>query len=215
MFQLNGKVALVTGASGGIGAAIARSLHAQGAEVVISGTRLDALEALKADLAARCAIVPANLADAGAADALLKGTEAAFGKLDILINNAGLTRDTLAMRMSDEDWQTVLDVDLTAGFRLARAALRGMMKRRWGRIIGITSIVGVTGNPGQANYAAAKAGMIGMTKALAAEVATRGITVNCIAPGFIETPMTAVLSEDQTKRLLERIPAGRLGTPAD
>lgn len=215
MFELGGKAALITGASGGIGAAIARAMHAQGAEVAISGTRVEALESLRGELGDRCAIVPANLADAGAADTILKGTEAAFGRLDILVNNAGLTRDTLAVRMSDDDWQSVLDVNLTAGFRLARGALRGMMKRRWGRIIGITSIVGVTGNPGQANYAAAKAGMIGMTKALAAEVATRGITVNCIAPGFIETPMTAVLSEDQTKRLLERIPVGRLGTPAD
>ena len=215
MFELSGKAALVTGASGGIGGAIARALHGRGASVLLAGTRLEALEALKAALGERAAVARADLADPEAADALLKSAEAAFGKIDILVNNAGLARDTLAVRMSDEDWQKVIDVNLTAGFRLARGALRGMMKRRWGRIIGITSIVGVTGNAGQANYAAAKAGMIGMTKALAAEVASRAITVNCIAPGFIETPMTDALTAEQKERLMPRIPAGRLGTGAD
>ncbi len=215
MFELSGKAALVTGASGGIGGAIARALHGRGASVLLAGTRLEVLEALKAALGERAEVARADLADPEAADVLLKSAEAAFGKLDILVNNAGLTRDTLAVRMSDEDWQKVIDVNLTAGFRLARGALRGMMKRRWGRIIGITSIVGVTGNAGQVNYAAAKAGMIGMTKALAAEVASRSITVNCIAPGFIETPMTAALTPDQKDRLMPRIPAGRLGTGAD
>jgi 3-oxoacyl-[acyl-carrier protein] reductase len=215
VFDLTGKSALVTGASGGIGGAIARALHAQGAEVALSGTRADALEALAATLGARTRVLPCNLADPVATEKLVAEAEAALGKLDILVNNAGLTRDTLAVRMKDEDWQTVLDVDLTAGFRLARGALRGMMKRRWGRIIGITSIVGVTGNPGQANYAAAKAGMIGMSKALAAEVASRGITVNCVAPGFIETPMTDALNEAQRQKLLGAIPAARLGTAAD
>ncbi|MFN0043950.1 MAG: 3-oxoacyl-[acyl-carrier-protein] reductase [Alphaproteobacteria bacterium] len=215
MFDLSGKAALVTGASGGIGGAIARALHGRGASVLLAGTRPEALEALKAALGERAEVARADLADPEAADTLLKSAEAAFGKLDILVNNAGLTRDTLAVRMSDEDWQKVIDVNLTAGFRLARGALRGMMKRRWGRIIGITSIVGVTGNAGQVNYAAAKAGMIGMTKALAAEVASRSITVNCIAPGFIETPMTDGLTPDQKDRLIPRIPAGRLGTGAD
>jgi 3-oxoacyl-[acyl-carrier protein] reductase len=215
VFDLTGKSALVTGASGGIGGAIARALHARGAEVALSGTRAAALEALAAALGARVRVLPCNLADPVATEKLVAEAEAALGKLDILVNNAGLTRDTLAVRMKDEDWQTVLDVDLTAGFRLARGALRGMMKRRWGRIIGITSIVGVTGNPGQANYAAAKAGMIGMSKALAAEVASRGITVNCVAPGFIETPMTDALNEAQRQKLLGAIPAARLGTAAD
>jgi len=218
MFDLSGKSALVTGASGGIGATIAWALHAQGASVALSGTRVEALEALAAELGGgdRVRIVPGNLADAAATEALFKAAEAALGgKVDILVNNAGLTRDGLAMRMKDEDWQMVLDVNLTAGFRLARAAMRGMMKRRWGRIIGITSIVGVTGNPGQANYAASKAGMIGMSKALAAEVASRGITVNCVAPGFITTPMTDALDADQKARLVGNIPAGRLGEPAD
>ena len=218
MFDLGGKTALVTGASGGIGAAIAKSLFAQGATVALSGTRVEALEALAAELngGERVKIVPGNLADAAATEALFKAAEAALGgKVDILVNNAGLTRDGLAMRMKDEDWSTVLEVNLTSGFRLARAALRGMMKRRWGRIIGITSIVGVTGNPGQANYAASKAGMIGMSKALAAEVASRGITVNCVAPGFIETPMTHVLDQGQKDKLTGAIPAGRLGSPED
>jgi len=215
MFDLTGKTALVTGASGGIGGAIARALHGQGATVALSGTRAEALQGLAQELGERAQVLPANLGDAEATEKLVGDAEAALGKLDILVNNAGLTRDGLAVRMKDVDWQTVLDVDLTAGFRLARAALRGMMKRRFGRIIGITSIVGVTGNPGQANYAAAKAGMIGMSKALAAEVATRGITVNCVAPGFIQTPMTDALNEQQKERLLGAIPAARLGAAGD
>jgi len=215
MFDLNGKTALVTGASGGIGGAIAKAMHAQGATVGISGTRREALDKLAAELGSRVHVLPANLGDPAATDELAKQAEAAMGKLDILVNNAGLTRDNIAMRMKDEEWQTVLDVNLTAGFRLARAAMRGMMKRRFGRIIGITSIVGVTGNPGQANYAAAKAGMIGMTKALAQELASRSITVNCVAPGFIETPMTDALTADQKARLMPAIPAGRLGTAAE
>jgi 3-oxoacyl-[acyl-carrier protein] reductase len=215
MFDLSGKSALVTGASGGIGGAIARALHARGAKVALSGTRREALDALKAELGERAIVAPADLGDPTAAEPLVKTVEAELGALDILVNNAGLTRDTLAMRMSEEDWQTVLNVNLAAAFRLSKASLRGMMKRRWGRIIGITSIVGVTGNPGQANYAAAKAGMIGMTKALAAEVASRNITANCIAPGFIATPMTDALTEEQRKKLLERIPTARLGTVAD
>ncbi|WP_158044531.1 3-oxoacyl-[acyl-carrier-protein] reductase [Skermanella pratensis] len=215
MFDLTGKSALVTGASGGIGAAIARALHAQGAAVALSGTKVEALEALAAELGGRAFVVPANLGDTAATEALVKNAEAAMGQVDILVNNAGLTRDGLAMRMKDEDWQLVLDVNLTAGFRLSRAVLRGMMKRRWGRIIGITSIVGVTGNPGQANYAASKAGMIGMSKALAAEVASRNITVNCVAPGFIATAMTDVLPDEQKQKLTGAVPAGRLGDPGD
>lgn len=214
MFDLTGRRALVTGASGGIGAAVARQLHAQGAALVLSGRRRDALEALVDDLGERARIEVADLADAAASERLIRAAEAE-GNIDILINNAGLTRDNLALRLKDEDWQTVLDVNLSAAFRLVRAALRGMMKRRFGRIINVTSIVAVTGNPGQANYAAAKAGMIGMSKALAAEVASRGITVNCIAPGFIETAMTDVLDEAQRARLLERIPMGRLGAGVD
>jgi 3-oxoacyl-[acyl-carrier protein] reductase len=215
MFDLTGKTALVTGASGGIGAAIARALHAQGAAVALSGTKVTALEQLAAELGERAVVTPANLSDTAATEALVKDAEAKLGRLDILVNNAGLTRDTLAMRMKDEDWQLVLDVNLTAGFRLARSVLRGMMKRRWGRIIGITSIVGVTGNPGQANYAASKAGMIGMSKALAAEVASRGITVNCVAPGFIATAMTDVLPDEQKQKLSAAVPAGRLGDPRE
>jgi 3-oxoacyl-[acyl-carrier protein] reductase len=215
MFELGGKTALVTGASGGIGGAVARALHTQGATVALSGTRVEPLEALKAALGDRAHVLRCDLGDAAATEKLVPDAEAALGKLDILVNNAGLTRDTLALRMKDDDWQKVIDVNLTAGFRLARAALRGMMKRRWGRIVGITSIVGVTGNPGQANYAASKAGMIGMTKALAAEVASRNITVNCVAPGFIETAMTGALTEAQKAALLGRIPAGRLGAAAD
>jgi len=215
MFDLTGKTALVTGASGGIGGAIARALHAAGATVALSGTRREALDALAAELNDRAHVLPCDLTDAKAVDGLVGQSEAAMGQLDILVNNAGLTRDGLSMRMKDEDWQTVLDVDLTAGFRLARASLRGMMKRRFGRIVGITSIVGVTGNPGQANYAAAKAGMIGMSKALAAEVASRGITVNCVAPGFIKSPMTDALTDQQKDRLLGGIPAGRLGEGGD
>jgi 3-oxoacyl-[acyl-carrier protein] reductase len=215
MFRLDGKTALVTGASGGIGAAIARGLHAQGAIVVISGTRMAPLTALAAELGERAHVAPADLRDPAAPDALVAAAEAAAGPLDILVNNAGFTKDMLALRMKDEDWQAVLDVDLTAPFRLARAALRGMLRRRAGRIIGISSIVGSTGNPGQANYAAAKAGLEGMTKALAQEVGSRGVTVNVVAPGFIETPMTDVLSAEQKAKLSERIPLGRLGQPAD
>ncbi len=215
MFALNGKCALVTGASGGIGGAIATALAQQGARVALSGTRLDALQQLAMSLGDKAIVTPGDLGDAAATEKLFKDAEAALGQIDILVNNAGLTRDGLAMRMKDEDWQKVLEVNLTSGFRLARASLRGMMKRRWGRIIGITSIVGVTGNPGQANYAAAKAGMIGMSKALAAEVASRGITVNCVAPGFIVTPMTEALSEDQKAKLQTAIPAGRLGAVGD
>jgi 3-oxoacyl-[acyl-carrier protein] reductase len=215
MFDLTGKSALVTGASGGIGAAIARALHAQGASVALSGTKVEALEALALELGERAFVTPANLSDTAATEALIKTAESAMGQVDILVNNAGLTRDGLAMRMKDEDWQLVLDVNLTAGFRLSRAVLRGMMKRRWGRIIGITSIVGVTGNPGQANYAASKAGMIGMSKALAAEVASRNITVNCVAPGFIATAMTDVLPDEQKQKLTGAVPAGRLGDPKD
>jgi 3-oxoacyl-[acyl-carrier protein] reductase len=215
MFRLDGKTALVTGASGGIGAGIARALHAQGAIVVLSGTRRDVLDALAAELGERAHVCPADLRDPAAPDALIAAAEAAGGALHILVNNAGLTRDGLALRMKDEDWLTVLDVDLTAPFRLARAALRGMLRRRAGRIIGIGSIVGTTGNPGQANYAAAKAGLVGMTKALAQEVASRGITVNLIAPGFVASAMTDALGEAQKAKLNEAIPLGRMGTPAD
>jgi 3-oxoacyl-[acyl-carrier protein] reductase len=215
VFDLKGRTALVTGASGGIGGAIARSLYAAGAQVVLSGTRIEALEALRGELGERAHCVPANLSEADAAKTLVAQAEEACGQVDILVNNAGLTRDQLAMRMSDEDWQTVIDVNLTAGFRLSRAVLRGMMKRRWGRIVAITSVVGATGNPGQANYAASKAGMVGMTKALAAEVASRGITVNCLAPGFIATPMTDALNDEQRAAILSRVPVGRLGDPAD
>ncbi|AIB11625.1 3-oxoacyl-ACP synthase [Azospirillum argentinense] len=215
MFDLTGKKALVTGASGGIGAQIARALHAQGATVALSGTRVAPLEALAAELGKRALVVPGNLADAAGTEQLAKDAEAALGQIDILVNNAGLTRDQLAMRMKDDDWQSVLDVNLTAAFRLSRAVLRGMMKRRWGRIIGITSIVGVTGNPGQANYAASKAGMIGMSKSLAAEVASRGITVNCVAPGFITTAMTDALNSEQKDKLLTAIPSGRMGEPGE
>ena len=212
MFDLSGRTALVTGASGGIGEAIARQLHAQGATVVAAGRRRDALAALAEALGERVQIEVAELSEPDAAERLIAAVD---GGPDVLINNAGLTRDNLALRMKDEDWQTVLDVNLTASFRLIRAALRGMMRRRWGRIVNVSSIVALTGNPGQANYAAAKAGMIGMTKSLAAEVASRGITVNCVAPGFIETAMTAALGEDQQRRLLERVPIGRLGSGAD
>ena len=215
MFDLAGKPALVTGASGGIGAAIARALHAQGAHVALSGTRTDALDALAAELGERAAVCPADLRDPAAPDALIAAAEAACGPLHVLVNNAGLTRDGLAMRMKDEDWATVLDVDLGAPFRLARAALRGMVRRRAGRIIGIGSIVGATGNPGQANYAAAKAGLVGMTKALAQEVGSRGITVNVVAPGFVETPMTDALNAEQRARLVGGIPLGRMGRPED
>jgi 3-oxoacyl-[acyl-carrier protein] reductase len=206
MFRLDGKVALVTGASGGIGAAIARALHAQGAVVVLSGTRRDALDTLAAELGDRTHVCPADLRDSTATDPLIGAAESAAGPLHILVNNAG---------MRDEDWQTVLDIDLSAPFRLARAALRGMLRRRAGRIINISSIVGATGNAGQANYAAAKAGLVGMSKALALEVASRGITVNVVAPGFIVTPMTDALSDTQRTTLADRIPLGRLGQPSD
>lgn len=212
MFDLSGKGALVTGASGGIGAAIARTLHAHGAIVALSGTRAERLDALAAELGERSHVVPADLSDPAAVDALPAAADEALGSLDILINNAGLTRDNLAMRMKDEEWQAVLDVNLTAAFRLSRAVLRGMMKSRWGRIISVTSVVGATGNPGQVNYAASKAGLTGMTKALAQEVASRNITVNCIAPGFIETAMTDALSDAQKEAIMARIPAGRLGS---
>ncbi|MBP2298619.1 3-oxoacyl-[acyl-carrier-protein] reductase [Azospirillum picis] len=215
MFDLTGKSALVTGASGGIGASIARALHARGASVALSGTRVAPLEALAAELGERAFVVPGNLADAAATEQLAKDAEAALGKIDILVNNAGLTRDQIAMRMKDEDWQAVIDVNLTAAFRLSRAAMRGMMKRRWGRIVNITSVVGVTGNPGQANYAASKAGLIGMSKALAAELASRNITVNCVAPGFITTAMTDALNDEQKQKLLPAIPAGRMGQPEE
>ena len=211
MFDLIGKVALVTGATGGIGGAIARTLHGAGASIVCAGTRIQVLDRLIGELVERAVAVPADLADPAAGDELVRRAEAEFGRLDILVNNAGLTRDGLAIRMKDEDWSQVIEVNLTAAFRLARAAMRGMMKRREGRIVSITSVVGVAGNPGQANYAASKAGLIGMTKALAQEVASRGITVNCVAPGFIETPMTDALNEQQRERILGGIPAGRLG----
>ena len=215
MFDLSGKTALVTGASGGIGGAIAKALHAQGAQVVLSGTRADALEALKAELGDRAFVAPCNLADGAAVDALFGQAEALAGDVHIVVSNAGLTRDGLLLRMKDEDWETVLKVNLEAYFRLSRAALRGMMRRRWGRIIGITSVVGVTGNPGQANYAASKAGMIGFSKAMAQEVASRNVTSNCIAPGFIASPMTDALNEAQHQAILGRIPSGRLGEGSD
>jgi 3-oxoacyl-[acyl-carrier protein] reductase len=216
MFDLTGKTALVTGATGGIGAHIARALHAQGAHVVLSGTREPVLAELAKELGDRTSIAPANLADAESVDGLIAKAEAAAGSpLDILVANAGITKDGLLMRMKDEDWESVLKVNLESYFRLSRAAMRGMMKRRAGRIIGITSVVGVMGNPGQANYAASKAGMIGFSKALAQEVATRGITVNCVAPGFIESPMTDALNEAQKAQILSTIPAGRLGLGSD
>ena len=212
MFSLEGKTALVTGATGGIGESIARSLHAQGATVALSGTRAEKLEALAADLGERAFVTPANLADRAAVEALLPAAEEAMGSVDILVNNAGITRDNIFMRMKDEEWDQVIEVNLTSGFHLCRAAIKGMMKRRYGRIIGITSVVGVTGNPGQTNYAAAKAGMIGMYKSLAREVASRNITVNTIAPGFIETAMTDALNDKQKDSILTSVPAGRLGT---
>jgi 3-oxoacyl-[acyl-carrier protein] reductase len=215
MFDLSGRSALVTGASGGIGGAIARALHAQGAELMLSGTRADALQALATDLGERTHVGLADLADPVAQDRLVADAEAAMGRIDILVNNAGLTRDALALRMKDEDWRAVLEIDLTAAFRLTRAVLRGMVRRRHGRIIGVTSIVALTGNPGQANYAAAKAAMIGMSKSIAAEVADRGITVNCVAPGLIETAMTDKLPAEQRARFGAAIPAGRFGTPGD
>ena len=215
MFELTGKAALVTGASGGIGGAIAKALHRQGASVVLSGTRAEALEALKAEMGERAHVITAKMDDAADLERLVKESEAAMGKVDILVNNAGITRDMLALRLKDEDWLKVLEINLTGAFRLSRAVMRGMMRRRFGRIITITSVVGVTGNPGQANYAASKAGLIGMSKSLAAEVASRGITVNCLAPGFIATPMTDKLTDEQKAMILNRVPAERLGAPDD
>ncbi len=216
MFDLTGKTALVTGATGGIGGAIARALHAQGAHVVLSGTRESALAELKTELGERASTVVANLSDAEQVDGLVaKAEEAAGAPLDIVIANAGITRDGLIVRMKDEDWETVIKVNLEGYFRLARAAAKGMMKRRAGRIIGITSVVGVTGNPGQTNYAASKAGMIGFSKALAQELASRGVTVNCVAPGFIASPMTDALNEQQKAGILSTIPVGKLGEGSD
>ena len=216
MFDLTGQTALVTGASGGIGGAIARALHAQGAHVVLSGTRAEALTVLADELKERVSEAPCNLSDPAAVDGLIAKAEAACGgPIDVLVANAGVTRDGLLMRMKDEDWDTVLKVNLEAYFRLSRASMRSMMKRRFGRIIGITSVVGVTGNPGQTNYAASKAGMIGFSKSLAQEVASRNITVNCIAPGFIESPMTDALNDQQKQAILGRIPAARLGTGSE
>jgi 3-oxoacyl-[acyl-carrier protein] reductase len=214
MFDLTGKSVLLTGASGGIGNAIAKALHGQGATLVLSGTRAEALEALKAALGSRAHVATCNLSDPASVEALPKAAETALGgPVDILVNNAGITRDNLFMRMKDEEWDQVIAVDLTASFRLMRGVLRGMMKKRWGRIISVTSLVGTMGNPGQANYAAAKAGITGMSKSLAYEVASRNITVNCVAPGFIATPMTDVLSEEQKAGQLPRIPMGRFGEP--
>ncbi|MBV9686863.1 MAG: 3-oxoacyl-[acyl-carrier-protein] reductase [Alphaproteobacteria bacterium] len=215
MFDLFGQTALVTGASGGIGGAVAKALHRQGAEVMLAGTRSVALEALAGELGARVHVGVADLSEPAAAERLAKAAEAAMGRVDILVNNAGIARDALALRMSDEEWGSVLQVNLTAQFRLTRAALRGMVRRRHGRIIGISSVVGVSGNAGQANYAAAKAAMIGMSKSIAAEVGGRGITVNCVAPGLIVTPMTDKLSAQQRERLAEAIPAGRFGAPEE
>ena len=215
MFDLTGKTALITGASGGIGAEIARALHGQGAVVALSGTRLVALETLAAELGGQAHVLPAELGEAEAAAALIHDAEAAMGRVDILVNNAGLTKDGLALRMSDADWARVMEVDLAAPFRLCRAALKFMLRRRAGRIINIGSVVGSTGNAGQANYAAAKSGLVGLTKALAQEVASRGITVNLIAPGFVRTPMTDALNDAQQAALSDKIPLGRLGLPAD
>jgi len=211
MFDLTGKTALVTGASGGIGAEIARALHAAGATLGLSGTRVEPLEALAAELGRRAHVLPCNLADPAEVEALVRRGVEAMGAVEILVNNAGITKDGLVMRMSDEDWQAVIDVNLTATFRLCRAAIRGMMKARWGRIVNIASVVGQTGNAGQVNYAASKAGLVGLSKSLAAEVASRGITVNCVAPGFIETAMTGKLTETQRAGILTAVPAGRMG----
>jgi len=215
MFDLSGKSALVTGASGGIGGAIAKALHGQGATVALSGTRVDPLQALAAELGERAHVLPCNLSDAGAVTELPKQAAEAMGAVDILVNNAGVTRDNLFMRMSDEEWAQVIEVNLTSTMRLSRGVLRGMMKARWGRILNISSVVGVTGNPGQGNYAASKAGVIGMSKSLAAEVASRGVTVNCVAPGFITTAMTDALNDTQKEKILGVIPAGRMGTSAE
>ncbi|MFD3191040.1 3-oxoacyl-[acyl-carrier-protein] reductase [Sedimentitalea sp. HM32M-2] len=211
MFDLTDKTALITGASGGIGAAIARALHGAGATVALSGTRVEPLQALAAELGERTHVLPCNLSDAAAVEMLPKQAAEAMGRVDILINNAGITRDNLFMRMSDADWQSVIDVNLTATFKLCKGVMRGMMKARWGRIVNISSVVGATGNPGQANYAASKAGMVGMTKSLAYEVASRGITANAVAPGFIETAMTDKLTDDQKTAILDQVPAGRMG----
>ena len=215
MFDLTGKTALVTGASGGIGGAIAQALHAAGAAVALSGTRTAPLEALAADLGSRAHVLTCDLSDPASVEALPKAAAAAMGSVDILVNNAGITRDNLFMRMSDEEWQSVIDVNLTSTFRLCRGVLRGMMKARWGRIVNVSSVVGATGNPGQGNYAASKAGMVGMSKSLAAEVASRNITVNCVAPGFITTAMTDKLTEDQKSRILTSVPAGRMGEASE
>ncbi|MFD1341798.1 3-oxoacyl-ACP reductase FabG [Litorisediminicola beolgyonensis] len=215
MFDLTGKSALITGASGGIGGEIARALHGQGATVGLSGTREEPLKALADELGERAHVLPCNLSDAEAVNALPKQAAEAMGSVDILVNNAGITRDNLFMRMSEDEWQSVLEVNLTSTFRLCKGVLRGMMKARWGRIVNISSVVGAVGNPGQGNYAAAKAGMVGMSKSLAYEVATRGITVNAVAPGFIETAMTDKLTDDQRKEILGQVPAGRMGTPGE
>ena len=212
MFDLTGKSALVTGASGGIGGAIAKALHGAGATVALSGTRTGPLEDLAAELGSRVHVLPCNLSDAASVEALPKQAVEAMGAVDVLVNNAGITRDNLFMRMSDDEWQSVIDVNLTSTFRLCRGVLRGMLKARWGRIVNISSVVGATGNPGQGNYAASKAGMVGMSKSLAAEVAARNVTVNCVAPGFITTPMTEKLTDDQKARILGQVPAGRMGT---
>ena len=215
MFDLSGKKALVTGASGGIGGAIAKSLHGQGAQVGLSGTRVESLQDLIHEMGDGAFVFPADLSSLEEAEALIAKATDVLGSIDILVNNAGITRDNLSVRLKNDDWQAVLDVNLSSAFRLSRAVLRGMMKARWGRIISVTSIVGITGNPGQANYAASKAGMIGMSKSLAQEVANRGITVNCIAPGFIETAMTDVIGEEQKSKLVKGIPSGRMGHPKD
>jgi len=215
MFDLSGKTALVTGASGGIGSAVARALHARGATVGLSGTRREALETLAAELGTRVHVLPADLGSRESVEALVPSAEVAMGQLDILVNNAGVTRDNLFMRMKDEEWDTVIRVNLEASFRLMRSAVKGMMRRRWGRIIAVTSIVGTTGNAGQGNYAASKAGLVGMSKSLAAEVASRGVTVNCVAPGFIETAMTAVLTDKQREAILATVPMGRLGSGSE
>lgn len=215
MFDLKGKKALITGATGGLGAEIARALHTQGAHIVISGTKQDKLEELARELHDRVTVIPCDLSSAESTQRLVPEAEAALGGLDILVNNAGMTQDGLLLRMSDEQWSRVIDVNLSSVFRLSRAAIKGMMKQKSGRIINITSIVGITGNAGQANYAASKAGLIGFAKSLAAEVATRGITVNCIAPGFIESPMTSVLNDKQREKILSEIPQGEIGSPKD
>ena len=215
MFDLTGKTALVTGATGGLGGAIAKALQAQGATVALSGTRREVLDALAAEMGGRTYVLPCNLADKNEVEALVPKAEEAMGQLDILVANAGITKDNLFVQLKDEEWDQVIDVNLTATFRLARAAVRGMMRRRFGRVIGITSVVGVTGNPGQGNYAASKAGMIGMVKSVAAEYARRGVTANCVAPGFISTPMTDKLNEKQREAILGRVPAGRLGSSED